>query len=80
MHTTIELLLETVFSTRSVQSSYKKDSWGDQVVVGWYLSVESPAVKRKLYTCCSYSETVIISALKSVARVRLVKTEKCSHL
>jgi hypothetical protein len=29
--TTIELLLETVFSIRSVQRSYKKDNWGDPV-------------------------------------------------
>jgi hypothetical protein len=30
-HTTIELLLETVFSNRSVQSDYKEDNWGDPV-------------------------------------------------
>jgi hypothetical protein len=30
-HTTIELLLETEFSTRSVQSGYKEDNWGDRV-------------------------------------------------
>jgi hypothetical protein len=30
-HATIELLLETVFSTRSLQSGYKKDTWGDPV-------------------------------------------------
>jgi hypothetical protein len=47
------------------------------------LRVESPAVKkrvscnsatlkRRLYVCCSYSETVI----KSIARIWLVKTEK----
>jgi hypothetical protein len=30
-HTTIELLLETVFSTRSVQSGYKEEDWGDPV-------------------------------------------------
>jgi hypothetical protein len=27
-HTTVELLLETVFFTRCVQSGYKKDNWG----------------------------------------------------
>jgi hypothetical protein len=26
--------------------------------------------------CCSYSETIIITVLKSVARIRLVKAEK----
>jgi hypothetical protein len=31
MHTTIELLLETVFSARSMQSGYKEDSWGEPV-------------------------------------------------
>jgi hypothetical protein len=38
--------------------------------------VESPNVKRKLYVCCGYSETVIITVLKFVARIRLLKTEK----
>jgi hypothetical protein len=28
---TIELLLERVFSTQSVQSGYKEDNWGDPV-------------------------------------------------
>jgi hypothetical protein len=28
---TIELLLETVFSTRSVQRVYKEDNWGNPV-------------------------------------------------
>jgi hypothetical protein len=30
-HATIEVLLETVFSTRSVQRGYKEDSWSNQV-------------------------------------------------
>jgi hypothetical protein len=29
--TTIDLVLETVFSARPVQSVYKEDNWGDQV-------------------------------------------------
>jgi hypothetical protein len=37
---------------------------------------KSVAVKRRLYVCCNYSGTVIGTALKSVARKRLVKTEK----
>jgi hypothetical protein len=32
MHTTIEVLLETVFSIRSLQSGYKEDKWGDPVI------------------------------------------------
>jgi hypothetical protein len=31
-NTTIELLLETVFSTWCLQSGYKEDNWGDPVV------------------------------------------------
>jgi hypothetical protein len=30
-HETIEVLLETVFSTRSVPRRYKEDNWGNQV-------------------------------------------------
>jgi hypothetical protein len=30
-HATIQLLFETVFSARSVQSGYKEDNWGDPV-------------------------------------------------
>jgi hypothetical protein len=33
------------------------------------------AVQRRLHVCCSYSETSIIPMLKSVAGIRLVKTE-----
>jgi hypothetical protein len=35
--TTTELLLETVFSTQSVQRGYKKENWGDPV--SWELEV-----------------------------------------
>jgi hypothetical protein len=38
------------------------------------VSCKSAAVKRRLYVCCSYRETDI----KSVARIRLVKTEDLS--
>jgi hypothetical protein len=31
-HTTIEILLETAFSTRSVQRDYKEDSGGNRVI------------------------------------------------
>jgi hypothetical protein len=33
--TTTELLLETVFSTRSVQRGYKEDNWVDPVIPVW---------------------------------------------
>jgi hypothetical protein len=36
MHATIELLLETVFSTRVMLGGYKEDKWGDPV--SWELS------------------------------------------
>jgi hypothetical protein len=32
LHTTIQLLLETVYATWSVQSGYKEDIWDDQVI------------------------------------------------
>jgi hypothetical protein len=35
---------------------------------------KSAAVKRRLYVCCSYSDTVTVPVLKSVARKRLVET------
>jgi hypothetical protein len=71
-HTTIVLLLETVFYTRSVQSGYKEENWGDPV--SCYLlvdteRVESPDVKRIFYVCYRYSDTVMITVLKSVARI-----------
>jgi hypothetical protein len=67
--TTIELLL---FSTRSVQRGYKENNWGDPG--GCQLRVESPAMSGRLYVCCNYSETVIMTMLKSVVRTR--KTEE----
>jgi hypothetical protein len=37
--------------------------------------VESPAVKRRLCVCCSYSEAVTVTALKSVIREQLLKVD-----
>jgi hypothetical protein len=57
-NTTIQLLLETVFSTRSVRSGYKEDNWGDAVsqelsLVTWEVSVkiEPERVKLKNLHC-----------------------------
>jgi hypothetical protein len=48
--TTIELLLETVFSSRYVQSGYKEDNWGGPVSIPCGGGVEylhrSPAGRR----------------------------------
>jgi hypothetical protein len=41
--TTIELLLETVFSTQSMQGAYKEDSWDDPV--SWELNSAWEAMK-----------------------------------
>jgi hypothetical protein len=44
MHTTTELLLETVFYTQSMQRGYKEDNWGSQ------LSSAREAEKRWWYS------------------------------
>jgi hypothetical protein len=70
-----QLLLEIVFSTRSAQSGYKENNWSNLV--------RSLAVKRTLYVRCSYKETVIITVLKSIAMIWLVKAGEdlvCSDL
>jgi hypothetical protein len=38
-----------------------------------FLRGKSAAGKERLYVCCSYSETLIVPVLKSVARKRLLQ-------
>jgi hypothetical protein len=45
-HVTIEILLETVFSTRSVQRGYKKDIWGNRVSSVWEAAKKRDRWKR----------------------------------
>jgi hypothetical protein len=50
-NTARELLLETVFSTRSVQNGYKEDNWGDPVscqLRELSVVIENQPVKRRL--------------------------------
>jgi hypothetical protein len=49
-NTTIELLLETVFSIRSMQRGYKEDNWGGLV--------ESQPVKRILGDWCEMAASL----------------------
>jgi hypothetical protein len=85
-HATIELLLETVFSIRSLQRGYKEDSWGDPV--SWQLSSARETEKR-----WRYSSVVVYSPdsndvsteagesplLRAVTKQRLVKTLKKTY-
>jgi hypothetical protein len=47
-HKTIELLLKTMFSSRSVQRSYLEDNWGNPV--SWDLSSAKEAEMRWRYS------------------------------
>jgi hypothetical protein len=84
-HAAIELLLENVYSTRSVQMGYKEDNWGDPV--SWELSLASEAEKRWRYnyldsSVVGYSpntnevntESEESPLLRDVTKQRLVKT------
>jgi hypothetical protein len=44
----------------------KRSAWA---TVKKRIGCKSAAVKRRLYVCCSYNETVIITVLISVARI-----------
>jgi hypothetical protein len=58
--TIVALLLEKMFSIRSVRSVYKEDIWGD---IRCWLSVECPAVKRRLGTWCDMVASLGLSQL-----------------
>jgi hypothetical protein len=67
--TTIQLLLETAFSTRSVQSSYLEDNWGDPV--SCQFSVESWVLHGRLKDTTWSREAEESPLLEAVARERL---------
>jgi hypothetical protein len=77
--TTIELLLEIVFSTRSMQRGHKEDNWGDPV--SWGLSPAREAEKRwrsSVVECWPAGKSVTTEAeespfLRYVTRKWLVK-------
>jgi hypothetical protein len=81
-HATIELLLETVFSTGSMQRGYKEDNWGNPV--SWELSSAREAMKRWRYesSVVGYStnsndvstEAEESLLLRAVTKQRLVTT------
>jgi hypothetical protein len=67
----MEVLLETVFSVGSAPMLYNEDLRPAELMIeesregveGWQFSCDerickSAAVKRRLYVCCSYSETI----------------------
>jgi hypothetical protein len=71
-------------ASTTINGGYKEDNWGDPVSwelnsareaeKRWrytYLRVscKSATVERRLYVCCCYSETVIITVLKFVAKI-----------
>jgi hypothetical protein len=85
------VIVETVFSVRSVQGGYKEGNWGNQF--SWALQgrlrrdgdpvqlrVESPAVKKRV-KCEAVKRRLYAccsyseTVIKSVARIRLVKIE-----
>jgi hypothetical protein len=81
IHSTLELLLETVFSTRFMQRGYKGDNWGNPV--SWELSSAREAEERWCYSSVvGYSpDSNSVSAeaeesplLRAVTKQWLVKT------
>jgi hypothetical protein len=60
----------TVFSVASAPRLYNGDCM--------LKIIEAISLRRQAKVCCSYSVTGIITVLKSVARIRLVKTENSS--
>jgi hypothetical protein len=49
-------------------------------VVKKRVSCKSAFLKRRLYVCCSYREIVMLTVLKSIARIRLVESEKTKRV
>jgi hypothetical protein len=75
-HAKIELLFETVFSTRSVQMGYKEDKWDDPD--SWALSSAREAENRWRYSSPSSNDVSTEAEgsplLRAVTKQRLAKT------
>jgi hypothetical protein len=69
---TIELLLQTLFSTPSVQSGYKEDNWGDRVVSCQQQELCTGSCKDRI--CAREAEESTL--LEAVARERVLKTQQ----
>jgi hypothetical protein len=59
-HATIELLLETMFSTQSVQRGHKEDIWGDPVSLVLTSAREAGAVVELTVQLWSVSQRVMM--------------------
>jgi hypothetical protein len=84
MHTMTEVLLETVFSTRSVQKDYKEDNWANQVSSVWEAVNKRDSWKRagreRPFREELSAEAEESPLLEAIAREELVKTQQAGKV